>query len=220
MEPCDVTTELEETRAQLAEAQGQVEKLRLKLHSVADRIDRILEETRDVSGFKLSSTSESRLKGVHKDLCRVVRRALELSEQDFSVLEGLRSPERQRELVDQGASKTLRSRHLTGHAVDLAPYHGRGISPWPSHHPGERERYTEAFNAVARSMFEAADELEVLVQWGSDWDLDGIPTPMDPDEDFTDMPHFQIPQHYRLEDAREAQRRRIRLRRMGEEVTS
>ena len=71
-------------------------------------------------GFVLGRGSRKKLTGVHPDLVRVVERAIEITDTDFAVIEGLRSPERQRELVAAGASKTLRSRHLTGHAVDLA----------------------------------------------------------------------------------------------------
>ena len=61
-----------------------------------------------------------KLKGVNIDLVSVVHRALELSDIDFAVTEGLRTKERQAELVKAGASKTMNSRHITGHAVDLA----------------------------------------------------------------------------------------------------
>jgi peptidoglycan L-alanyl-D-glutamate endopeptidase CwlK len=69
----------------------------------------------------LGQRSLSRLEGVHPDLVRVVKRAAAISDLDFTVLEGLRTLERQRKLRAEGASKTLNSRHLTGHAVDLAP---------------------------------------------------------------------------------------------------
>lgn len=69
--------------------------------------------------YKLSKKSLDRMKGVHPDLVKVVKRAIQISEVDFTVTEGLRDIERQRELVKSGASKTMNSRHLTGHAVDL-----------------------------------------------------------------------------------------------------
>ena len=60
------------------------------------------------------------LEGVHPDLVKVVHRAAALSDIDFTVLEGLRTVARQKQLVKAGASKTMNSRHITGHAVDLA----------------------------------------------------------------------------------------------------
>ena len=69
--------------------------------------------------FKLGARSLTRLRGVHPDLVKVVTRAIEISTLDFTVLEGVRSLERQQALVEAGASQTLKSRHLTGHAVDL-----------------------------------------------------------------------------------------------------
>lgn len=109
-------------------------------------------------GYKLSSRSLSRLEGVHPDLVKVVKRAIQITEQDFTVLEGLRSLERQKELVKKGASKTMNSRHLTGHAVDIAPWVNGGVS-W------DWDYYYE----VADAMKEAARELGVDITWGGDW---------------------------------------------------
>lgn len=119
--------------------------------------------------FALSHRSKTRLQGVHSDLVKVVERAIEITEVDFSVLEGLRTPERQQALVEKGASKTLRSRHLTGHAVDLGAYvHGRIDWSWPLYHQ------------IARAMKTAAAELGVTIEWGGDW------------KTFKDGPHFQL----------------------------
>ena len=119
--------------------------------------------------FTLSQRSEDRLKGVHSDLQRVVRRAIQVTSVDFAITEGLRTPERQRELVAAGASRTLNSRHLTGHAVDLAPIIGGKISwDWPP------------FNELARAMKAAAAELRVPIVWGGDW------------RTFRDGPHFEL----------------------------
>jgi peptidoglycan LD-endopeptidase CwlK len=83
----------------------------------------------------LASRSLSRLKGVHPDLVRVVKKAAAMSNLDFTVLEGLRTLDRQRKLLAQGASKTLNSRHITGHAVDLAPLIDGKVSwDWPLYH--------------------------------------------------------------------------------------
>lgn len=119
--------------------------------------------------FKFSARSEQRLAGVHPDLVRVVRRALELSEVDFAVVEGLRTPERQKELVAAGASKTLNSRHITGHAVDLAPFIAGEIRwDWPP------------FHKIAAAMKAAAAELGAAVEWGGDW------------RSFKDGPHWEL----------------------------
>ena len=119
--------------------------------------------------FKLSARSLSKLEGVHPDLVRVVKRAIELTEVDFGVTEGLRTKERQKELVAKGASKTMNSRHITGHAVDVAAYLGREVR-WDF---GLYIKIAEAFRQAAR-------ELGVTVVWGGCWeqlnttdDLDG-----------------------------------------------
>lgn len=122
-----------------------------------------------MSAFQFSARSIQRLEGVHPDLVRVVRRALELSEVDFVVVEGRRSEARQRELVKAGASQTMDSRHLTGHAVDLAPYIAGQIRwDWPP------------FYKIAEAMKKAASEFGVSIVWGGDW------------TSFRDGPHFQL----------------------------
>lgn len=116
--------------------------------------------------YKLSKRSRQKLKGVHMDLIKVVERAIEITEQDFSVIEGRRSRARQAELVKKGASKTMNSRHLTGHAVDLAPY---PLSwDWAYFYP------------ISDAMKQAARELDVDLEWGGDW------------VNFPDGPHFQL----------------------------
>jgi len=116
--------------------------------------------------YQLGVRSKQKLEGVHPDLVAVVKRAIQISEQDFSVGEGLRSLSRQKELVNTGKSTTMNSRHLTGHAVDLFPY---PISwDWEYYYP------------IADAMKQAAEELGVDVEWGGDW------------ESFKDGPHFQL----------------------------
>ena len=70
--------------------------------------------------FRFGKKSEEKLASVHRDLSRVARKALELSPVDFGITEGLRSEEKQKQLVAEGASKTMKSKHLTGHAIDIA----------------------------------------------------------------------------------------------------
>lgn len=120
--------------------------------------------------FKFGQRSEERIKGVHPDLVKVVRRALEISKVDFAVLEGIRSPERQAQMVKSGASQTLNSRHLTGHAIDVAPVVGNQVRwDWPLYYP------------LAEAMKAAAAELNIPIEWGGDW------------RKFKDGPHWQLP---------------------------
>lgn len=109
--------------------------------------------------FNLSSRSEQRLSEVHPDLQKVVRLAIRRSKIDFTVLEGLRSATRQKQLVAQGKSKTLDGRHITGHAVDLGAYVGGQVS-WDWEH----------YYTLAESMRDAAVELGVPIVWGGVWD--------------------------------------------------
>lgn len=119
--------------------------------------------------FKLSKRSMDKLAGVHPALQKVVRRAIEITTVDFGVTEGLRSRDRQKELFDKGASKTMNSRHLTGHAVDLVAYIGSEVRwDWPLYH------------RIADAMKLAAKELDIPLVWGGDW------------KSFKDGPHFEL----------------------------
>lgn len=120
--------------------------------------------------FKLSNRSLARLAGIHPDLVKVVKRAIEITTVDFAVLEGLRSPERQQELVKSGASTTLRGRHLTGHAVDLGAFVDGAVRwDWPLYYK------------IAEAVKQAAKELNIPIEWGGDW------------KTFKDGPHYQLP---------------------------
>ncbi len=121
-------------------------------------------------GFILSRRSLKNLEGVHEDLVRVVKRALEITPVDFTVIEGIRSEERQKKLFASGASKTMNSRHLTGHAVDLAAWVDGNID-W----------HWEHYEKIADAVKSAGKELGVAVEWGGDW------------KTFKDGPHFQLP---------------------------
>lgn len=127
--------------------------------------------------FKLSQRSLSRLDLVHHDLVAVVQKAIGISEVDFAVLEGRRTLERQKELFAQGLSKTMNSRHLTGHAVDLGAWVNGTIS-WD-------KKYYAMIN---EAMQEAAGKLDIPIRWGGDWDMDGDSK----DEKFYDGPHFEL----------------------------
>ncbi|MBR8316075.1 M15 family metallopeptidase [Burkholderia dolosa] len=108
--------------------------------------------------FKFSVRSERNLAGVKRELASLVRRALELSEIDFGITEGIRTPERQRQLVAQRRSHTLNSRHLTGDAVDVVAYVDGAITwEW---------RYYER---IATAFKRASAELGIPIIWGGDW---------------------------------------------------
>ena len=119
--------------------------------------------------FALSVRSRQRLQGVHPDLVKVVERAIQTTTVDFAVLEGLRTAQRQKELVAAGASQTLNSRHLTGHAVDLGAVVAGSVRwDWP------------LYAKIAEAMKSAAKELSVPIVWGGDW------------RTFKDGPHFEL----------------------------
>lgn len=119
---------------------------------------------------KYSKRSLAALRGIHPDLRRVIDRALRDSPVDFTVIEGLRTKERQAELVRTGASKTMKSRHITGHAVDLLPIgpDGKAAFAWPLY-----DRLAPAIKAAAQ-----AEGVEIV--WGGDW------------KTFRDGPHFEL----------------------------
>ena len=121
----------------------------------------------------LNAASESRLRGVHPDLVRVVRRCAadwKDAETGFIVTCGLRTIEEQRLLYQKGATRTMRSRHLTGHAVDLAvTVQGQVRWDWP------------LYDKLAKAMKAAAKAEKVPLEWGGDWAT------------FKDGPHYQLP---------------------------
>jgi peptidoglycan L-alanyl-D-glutamate endopeptidase CwlK len=120
--------------------------------------------------YAFGSRSLQRLEGIHPDLRRVMDRAIATTDLDFTVLEGLRSLDRQKKLVASGASKTMRSRHLTGHAVDIAPLIESQVSwDWPLYHK------------LALVVKAAAAQEGVKIEWGGDW------------RSFKDGPHWQLP---------------------------
>ncbi len=120
--------------------------------------------------YSFGARSLKRLEGVHPDLVKVMKRAIGCTTLDFSVIEGVRTLATQKKYFAAGATRTMNSRHLTGHAVDVAPYVGGTIRwDWPLY-------YTLA--AIIKKA--AADE-KVLVTWGGDW------------RSFKDGPHWELP---------------------------
>ena len=131
-------------------------------------------------------TDHSKLKGVHPDLVGLVNELSQHSKTKFSVIEGLRTKERQAALVRAGASKTSNSRHLTGHAVDLWPQDANGKNlpsdaAFTRGSPAARAA-SEALWAGLREISvlakQIAKERGVLLEWGGDWGWDA--------------PHFQL----------------------------
>ena len=132
----------------------------------------------DTSNYILGAKSRLRLAHVHQDLVLVVGRTIGLTSVDFSVLEGLRTVDRQIELIESGASRLTdptKSRHVANdsgvcHAVDLGAYVGGSIRwDWP------------LYDQIAVAMKQSADDLNIKIEWGGDW------------RTFRDGPHFQLP---------------------------
>ena len=119
--------------------------------------------------FSLSERSKINLQGVDIRLVRIVEQAIKETAVDFTVTEGLRTPERQQQLVNDGFSQTMKSKHLTGHAVDLVAIVNGKVS-W------DKEHYPE----IARAMKKAADDQQVKIRWGGDF------------KSFFDGPHFEL----------------------------
>lgn len=116
-----------------------------------------------------SARSKRNMQGLHPDLLAVLDKALRLTPYDFVVTEGLRSEARQKQLLASGASKTLNSRHLTGHAFDIAVIDSSGIS-WDF----------ALYKANAQVILAVASDLGVELEWGGNW------------RSPKDGPHFQL----------------------------
>jgi peptidoglycan L-alanyl-D-glutamate endopeptidase CwlK len=116
------------------------------------------------------SRSTKNMNGIHPDLRLVLDKALQDSPLDFVVIEGLRTKERQQQLVASGASQILNSRHITGHAVDLLPIglDGKPAFDWP------------LYNQLGPAVKKAAADLGIELNWGGDW------------KKFKDGPHFEL----------------------------
>lgn len=150
-----------------------------------------------MSSFNLGEKSLKELNGVHPDLVAVVKRAIELTSQDFAVHDGIRTLAEQQRLVQAGASQTLDSRHISGHAVDLVPYiNGKLRWEW------------EPIYKIADAVRLAAKELGTPIRWGGAWDMTLTDTDESPEDlvadysarsrktgkkAFIDGPHFELP---------------------------
>jgi peptidoglycan L-alanyl-D-glutamate endopeptidase CwlK len=146
--------------------------------------------------FQLSERSLGRLDGVDEKLVEVVKKAIELTKIDFGVTEGLRTIERQQELVAAGASQTMASKHIEGQAVDLVAYIGSRVS-WE----------LNLYDDIADAMKQAAKEVGVTLRWGAAWHKNLTDTDLTSAElmneyvdlrrsqnkrPFIDAPHFEL----------------------------
>lgn len=120
-------------------------------------------------GFALNERSLRNLKGVNQDMVEVAHRAAEICPVYFVVTEGLRTVQRQAELLAKGASRTMNSKHITGRAVDVAAFPNGKLS-W------EWKYYV----VISQAFKQAAKELGVKIKWGGDW------------RTFKDAPHFEL----------------------------
>ena len=150
--------------------------------------------------FNLSQKSLDRLSGVDERLQRVVKRAIQLTKQDFMVLEGVRTI--QQCMINYGKGRTIAqcvakgvpaqyanpkatkvtwlnnpfaSKHVSGKAVDLVPY----PVDWND---------LKKFDVIAQAMLQASKDLGIAIRWGADWDNDGKPR----ERGESDSPHFEI----------------------------
>lgn len=145
----------------------------------------------------LGERSKKNLIGVNPQLVQIVEKAITITKVDFAVTEGLRTVERQKELVAKGASTTMNSKHITGHAVDLVAYLDGRIS-WE----------LNLYDDIADAMRAAASELKVPIRWGAAWHIKDIttwPETMEKamlayidlkrkqgERPFIDAPHFEL----------------------------
>ena len=120
--------------------------------------------------YRLGRASKKNLNGVNVALRLIVNRAIEITWVDFSVVDGKRTDKEQAELLSAGKTWTLDSKHLIGYAVDIYPWVNGATSHLPEH-----------YNLVARAMFQASQELGIVLEWGGFWS-----------PDHTDMPHWQM----------------------------
>lgn len=119
--------------------------------------------------FSFGTRSKERLSGVHPDLVKVIEEAIKESPLDFSLTEGLRTRERQQELFNAGKSQTMRSRHLTGHAVDIAVIKD-GTVTWDAQY----------YIPVLSHIKAVARQMEIPIVCGGDW------------VSFKDYPHIEL----------------------------
>jgi len=123
--------------------------------------------------YKFGKRSRERLKGVDARLVNVLNELIKIM--DVTIIEGLRSKERQEQLLAQGKTKTKYSKHIEGKAVDLAPY----PINWEDR---------EMFHYMGGMLRGLGKAMGVNIRWGGDWDSDGDIN----DNRFDDLVHVEI----------------------------
>jgi hypothetical protein len=113
------------------------------------------------------------MRGVDSRLINVMNELIKLM--DVTIIEGLRTKERQEELVAKGASKTKFSKHIEGKALDLSPY------------PIDWEN-RDGFYYMGGMIRGIAQQLGYDIRYGGDWDSDG----QTKDNNFDDLVHIEI----------------------------
>lgn len=120
--------------------------------------------------FSFGTRSLERMKGVHPDIVKVMKSAIACSPLDFTILEGVRTLATQKKYFAQGATRTMNSRHLTGHAIDIAPVIDGSVRwDWPLYYQ------------LAKVVKKCAADLGIKLDWGGDW------------KSFKDGPHWELP---------------------------
>ena len=114
---------------------------------------------KEAGKFKLGARSRSNMVGLHPHLIEIIELGIQTTEVDFTVIEGLRSEERQRQLLSSGATTTMNSRHLTGHAFDFVALKDNKVE-W-----NDITLYVKISNAFKA----AATKLNHPIVWGGDW---------------------------------------------------
>ena len=123
--------------------------------------------------YKFGKRSRERLKGVDTKLVNVLNELIKMM--DITVIEGLRSAERQKELLAKGATKVKYSKHMEGKAVDIAPY------------PIDWEN-RDGFYYMGGMVRGIAKQLGIDIRFGGDWDSDGDTK----DNNFDDLVHIEL----------------------------
>ena len=147
--------------------------------------------------FVLGKRSRKNLEGIHSNLLLVVEKAIQLTTIDFAVTQGLRTLEEQKKLFESGASQTMKSKHLTGHAVDVVALPDGRVS-W------EIAYYLK----IAEAFMRASSLLEIGLRWGGAWSVRNVGEYPKTIEDahmdylkscvvagkrpFIDSPHFEL----------------------------
>lgn len=145
--------------------------------------------------FQLGNRSASKLEECHPDLLKIVQLALKVSEVDFGVAEGYRSPERQKSLFDQGKSKIDGINRKGMHnyrpskAIDIFAYHPDLAT---------RRKIAYDFNTICylggvlqscAQILRAQGKISHTLRWGGNWDRDGV---IIHDQSFDDLVHFEL----------------------------